>query len=586
MSKVHLRPIPKSRKLRGNRYGVFDIETWGLEPKRFALGAVVWFDGEYHDRTFTDPNEMKQFIFSRRFKNYTFFGHNVEYDLLGILDNPLTFFDKIIYNKSRFILGIKKISNKDNIKILDSMNLFQCKLEDLGSALGYEKGKTPEKFVKGIKSKLVTSDFEYCLKDCYILIKSIYKLKSWVFDNFQTNIGATIASTALKIWQTNWSMDLYVDDYVNNAFRLSYYGGRTEVFIKGTSNKHLNYYDINSLYPFVYSSIRLPDPSRMRKGRGKELFNKIIKNKKYEGCANVILYNNLDIPILPMKDNGKLMFYRGYVQGYYNFNELRFSLDRGYEIVEVNDFYYSYGIHSPFQEYASIIYSKRKRYKNDHNKMGNIFCKFLLNSLYGKFGEIRNDAEWGQWCEPKEGKVFEELRDGWGYWKHPQQKEIMTDHTIFAWCSYITSGARIRLYEFIERCNEVWYCDTDSIITPDTLETGEELGEMKLEGVVVKGIFLKPKTYHVIFSDGSENKRMKGIPKRAVPESITQTSIEFDRFFKSKESFRRGKIAGTKNTVKKCNNFMVDDKRCFNDVDILSPNLSKPFERNEMGIVI
>jgi hypothetical protein len=177
---------------------------------------------------------------------------------------------------------------------------------------------------------------------------------------------------------------------------------------------------------------------------------------------------------------------------------------------------------------------------------------------------MHEDKDWGKWNEPVTGKIFSEIRDGYGYWVTPGEKrDIYTNHTIFAFCSYITSTARITLYKHIERARDVYYCDTDSILTPTELPTGTALGDLKLEGIVREGIFLKPKTYHIKFEDGKEYKRMKGIPFKDMPKDICQRKIKVVRYSKSKESIRRNLIAGTELIVEKSNNWDADDKRVF-----------------------
>ena len=570
--KVHLRVAKKAKGIRNNLNGTFDIETWGLEPKAFAIGVVIYeLNGQLIKARFSDPKKMFKYMTGYTFRGYTWWGHNVEYDLLGICENPLTEFDKCIYAKSNFILAIKKIG-KNTIRFQDSYNLFKTSLKQIGKAMGYTKLDTPDKFTLGLRSKITEKDWLYCERDCEIVLKAVNQFKSWIFDNFHCNIGCTIASTALKVWQTNWGVDIYVDKYVNAAFRKSYYGGRTEVFIKGHVETLMNYYDINSLYPYVYSKIRFPDPSRMKSGSGLKAFKKVIENERYEGTAFIEIYTEQEIPILPVRIDGKLLFPRGVIRGNYNFNEIRYALSNGYKIIDAGEFLYSPYIDSPFDEYVRDIYSKRLEYQSVGNGMGEEFCKRLLNHLYGKFGEMRDGSEWGEWCNPIPGKYFEEVRSGWGYWKFRDCKETQTDHTIFAFCSYVTSAARIELHKLMRKVEqkggEVYYCDTDSVICDVDLPVSKELGDIKLEGLVVDGVILKPKQYELTFADGSIHRKMKGIPSRCMPDTLFANTIIVDRYVKSKEGIRRGLRAGEKLRVTKRNNYGENDKRIFDLVGV------------------
>jgi len=543
MRRIHVRPLKRVKGVSRRRIGVIDIETWGLSPKDFALGVVI------HDsnkglvvKRFDNPDTMRDYIFSRTCRGIRFYGHNVQYDLLGIMDNPLTFFDKVLFSKSQFIMGVKKVTEKDNVTVVDSGNLFKTSLRNIGQSLGYEKLDTPDDFITGKKRKITEQDYLYCERDCGIVYEVVKNFQKWIFREYGCNLGLTIASTALRAFLTRYGIDHIVDDKVNDIYRKSYYGGRTEAFILGKTNEALNYYDVNSLYPYVYRNIRFPDPSNARYTSGRDNLLRLLKDNTIEGVAHVVADCDLMYPILPMRIDGKLMFPKGRVEGWYNFNELRLAAENGYQIVESREICYSVGIDSPFREYVDRLYELRKHYKETGNRMGNVYCKYLLNSLYGKWGEVREVSEWGRWDEPVEGMFFDEVRDGYGYWKDPGKKEYYTNHTIISYASYITSGARCVLYRWMQRCGDVYYCDTDSIITPNTIVTSDELGDMKLEGVCASTEIIGQKHYNMVFTDGTKYVKHKGIPKRCV--QIDDNTYEYQAFTKSKQSFRRGIVAG------------------------------------------
>jgi len=74
-------------------------------------------------------------------------------------------------------------------------------------------------------------------------------------------------------------------------------------------------------------------------------------------------------------------------------------------------------------------------------------------------------------------------------WKHAAEEHVQTlRHTNEVTVSYVTAGARIHLYRYLDRLGErAIYCDTDSVIyiqpkdEPNLIETGDKLGDMTSE---------------------------------------------------------------------------------------------------------
>jgi len=74
----------------------------------------------------------------------------------------------------------------------------------------------------------------------------------------------------------------------------------------------------------------------------------------------------------------------------------------------------------------------------------------------------------------------------WISWKHSAEKHVPNlRHTNEVIGAYVTAGARMHLYRYLERLGErAIYCDTDSVIyiqpkeEPNLVETGYKLGDM------------------------------------------------------------------------------------------------------------
>jgi len=65
------------------------------------------------------------------------------------------------------------------------------------------------------------------------------------------------------------------------------------------------------------------------------------------------------------------------------------------------------------------------------------------------------------------------------------------------------------LLDYLRAAKEVYYCDTDSVFTPNEMNTSKELGALKLEGVYKRCQFLGNKVYVV-----DDTYRARGVPRK------------------------------------------------------------------------
>ena len=95
--------------------------------------------------------------------------------------------------------------------------------------------------------------------------------------------------------------------------------------------------------------------------------------------------------------------------------------------------------------------------------------------------------------------------------------------------SYVTSRARLVLLkglrDVIKRGGNVYYCDTDSIVSDIELDPAivdeSRLGAWKLEGKPIKGLFIRPKVYTEMFEDENPTIKFKGVSRE------TQEQLDF-----------------------------------------------------------
>jgi len=128
--------------------------------------------------------------------------------------------------------------------------------------------------------------------------------------------------------------------------------------------------------------------------------------------------------------------------------------------------------------------------------------KLCLNSMWGKLTERNDRTKTKIITEPRELYTFLATPDievtnlvfasddvVWLSWKHGAEEDVPSlRHANEVMGAYVTAGARIHLYRYLDRLQEkAIYCDTDSVIyiqpkdEPSLIETGDKVGDMTSE---------------------------------------------------------------------------------------------------------
>ena len=195
-----------------------------------------------------------------------------------------------------------------------------------------------------------------------------------------------------------------------------------------------------------------------------------------------------------------------------------------------------------FSKYINKMYNLRLQYPKGDAM--NLTAKLLMNSLYGKFGMntemtkveiIDNDTE-------KINKYLDKINTSITDVILLENKIVLMYITnkftpsdidnvfhddVFhaldvniAIASAITAYARIKMSYFKNNPSyKLFNSDTDNIVInkplPDHL-IGKDLGLMKLEHTISKGVFLAPKLYGIIEENGNEIIKAKGLTKHSL----------------------------------------------------------------------
>jgi len=246
--------------------------------------------------------------------------------------------------------------------------------------------------------------------------------------------------------------------------------------------------------------------------------------EKYCVIAEVVV--NTPEACYGIKYNGRLVFPIGQFRATLNSCELTYGIDRGY-IKEVLDFaIYQRG--NVFSHYVDFFYNKRLEFAKTGNEVYSYLCKLMLNSLYGKFGQLIEEWKpvgydntrlydyWTEWdVKTKTLHTFRCLN----HWVEEKIGSSEGFNSLVAIPSEVTAHSRMYLWKLITLAghDHIYYCDTDSLIVDKfglanlkEFISPTELGLLKIEGKARKLIIYGLKDYRF-----GNKVVIKGIPKEA-----------------------------------------------------------------------
>jgi len=543
---------------------VFDIECYD-KNKPFAVGL---YDGKTY-QMFEGKDCIQEFLEVALKPNKTYYAHNGgRYDFHFL--TPYLIEDgyelKIFEKNSRYF---RIIIDKPRVNFKDSVMLLPFSLKRLTEVFGVEHQKilladNPE------AKELIYQDLrklpdwqEYLEHDCKGLYEVLEKFNAFI-GQYNAKLKTTLASQAMSIYKNNFAPKKFdIFSQKEDMIRDGYVGGRTEVFKK--YGESLFYYDFNSLYPYIMRKYKVP-----------------IGTYRVVDCPNsyntgfidaTIRVDDLEIPFLHYKSS-KLLYPTGEFRGVYTYPEIDFAESLGYDInynyiIEFEESDYI------FKDYVDHFYNKKQNATNDIDYQ---LSKLLLNSLYGKFGQNRNNET-----------IISNPEEILGLTPYDEELNLFKKRSFNKYgtilphiAAYVTAYARIELYKkFMEvGFDNVFYCDTDSIISSKELSTGNNLGELKLEDEIQEGIFLAPKTYGYINNKDEVVLKCKGFDVEKLSFNVYREALagKYDNFKVSRWRIKGIKGATTRkgqiSDVEKLERTLKhdQDKRVFDGIN------SKPIQ--------
>ena len=543
----------------------FDTETSqhpledGSIEQRFKLGWCV-----YYRRPYKDHKQVVEWFYIDRIEAFWDYvvskalpkqrlwiiARNVVFDFtickgwenLRREKYKLKFFHN---NGCSAIVTVKKGSS--TIVFLDSMNWFTESLAKTGERIGIPK--------MDIDFDTCTDEelSVYCKNDVLIEFENFKVFIAFLEDNMIGRLCYTKASTAMAAYLfRHYHTPIYIH---NNAEaisleRESYKGGRCECFVLGDlSGQPFYVFDVNSLYPYVMQCNDFP--TKYVKLHHRLTPKKLAKVlKEYAVVAKVVIETTE--PVYAIK-RGRTIFPVGTFETTLCTPELLYALEHGH-IIKVLDAV-TYDQAPIFKSYVDTMYGLRQDFKIRQNKEYEQIVKYLLNSLYGKFGQ--KAEEWVKIGDCPGEPDREEMI----LYKNPRRamrlryllgelfelKGHSEAYNSFpAIASHVTAYARLYLWELMQVCcyGNYVYCDTDSLMVTDVGRDNlspylspTELGKLKLEKTVDRLIIRGLKDY-----SADEKVVIKGVRKSATQVSDGVYTQEqwpsFKGIFKSTDANR------------------------------------------------
>ena len=610
----------------------FDCETLGIQ-NNFQFGYISTKEEDYY---YEDAKLMLEELGGYKYQGQLVYATNLHFDAFALfqavagprkLPPGWEAFDngsKLIWVKNK-IRAEKSFSTGNTTfryqTLLDSLNLFPAGVEKMGEILQkvsrmyakpgpmqnlqlskyYDEKKLerPEwigkKSIHSITKEELQKGKDYCAADARVT----RKFMEW-FNGEITRLGAKIRVTAAST-----AMDLFRRQYLSGPIpqprweslvdsRFSYYGGRTEDFVKGTIPNPYDA-DVTAMYPASMTEIQFPYPSPERFTKRTKPHPSCLRKEGFSAVK--IRIPKMHIPPLPFKYDSKLLFPYGMLEGVWTNLELRYAISLGCQIEEIIWSYFTEKTFNPFTNYVEDLIQKRLTYLCPdicHNyQITGIRChsigrkcddemaieeviKLFLNGLYGKFAQ--------QFLTEEEAEALKIVtKHGGGTFKHiseATEEEIAytskhhADYLIEGWAinaaipklkafmnpilsSYVTARARIKLHEYfllaILEGATVLYCDTDSIYTDKPLSfavKGKELGKLQAGKKHKELLIVGPKAKRLITQDGRFVVTFKGVPKKSfnIENPITMIAKENEPRLETFKAMEKGHIKTPKFT--------------------------------------
>jgi len=504
-NRFHLRPTVISRRKHG--HGIVRAR-WDVEP------FLNWL--------------------ASRGPRCTAWAHNTQYDLGNLWPDELDKFNVTM-------VGGRLVSARwDNVRFLDTANIFPMPLARLGESVGLKKLKTDAKSER------------YLWRDVEIVERGV-KLLREMCEEYEAEEASTLGGLCVRFWHamggSNWPCSL-------EPARDAYFGGRVEVFAP-EMHGNLWYTDVNSLYPAMMLE-KFPTAADLWFGLDDvDRAEGVLRGKAdCWGVATVALdVPEMDVCPLPVRHESGAVYYPwGRLEGTWTVHEIRRALAKGAKLKRLDAAWGSMTGDTYYGDFVRHFYEQRRVEKDPGRKL---MLKLLMNNLYGQLGmsgKVTRSLRLANHAVDLGGGNFACTKDGVPYGEKllAETQMPLAEHVNWLHAAYVTSYGRLALQRFLDLIppQDLIYCDTDSVFfraENPPFPISDQLGEMKLETRLTDAWCRSPKMYRIDNRDTRGTKgdfangpvtKIKGVPrKEKLPETMFDTGrCLFRQPYKMRES--------------------------------------------------
>ena len=397
---------------------------------------------------------------------------------------------------------------------------------------------------------------KYLKSDLEGLLEALNKFKDNIYNKYQLNItkyktisGLALAAYCSSYLPNNLKSELkMIKGELETELRSSYFGGNVDVFINEVTDAY--YYDINSQYPkAMLEDMPVGNPVLSLENNLENIFGFVY------GEITCPDEQTLGVPFIQYKDfiYKDVVCPRGKFKRLIFSEEIRYALKFGYTI----DIEYCYQFKRGKGLFTKYVEDHFEIKSSSKDPVQYSIAKLFLNALYGRMG-MKNIEDTMKIVDRKQAEtldkntnvsVFSELTDGRYLVRYKGKisdrirklyKDSSLDSRKNKTITYskaelrdsginkilnvpsaihiavaISSYARIIINDYKNiPGNPCIMSDTDSAILPKPLPNhlvSKELGKMKLENKINKGIFIRKKLYCILNSNNQITIRSSGV---------------------------------------------------------------------------
>lgn len=422
---------------------------------------------------------------------------------------------------------IIQLHTKDRRKLIcvDSMNFWRTSLAKIGEAVGKPKLEMPE-WSDGI----ITQEWsDYCLNDCEVLAEALGQLLQFIEVQGYGGLTMSAPSLAMRTFRVRFQkrvIHLHRIPEVSSLERESYFGGRLEAYRIGAFQEKIHKLDITSLYPSVMRAEKFPY----------ELLDFApFKPEGYESPPTFTIAHTAKVLINTSTDTYPFKTKQGVIFpiGRYVTSLAGPELTRAQNLGHIERVYAwnEYLLESLFADMANHFLEQRAFYREQGNEVYATFCKLLINSFYGKWGQCNPIWEYSgetegekRWeCIPvysASEQSFSQYRCIGNRMEKRLPKSEGKDHpdSFAAIASYVTSYGRERMRDLCEMAGwkNIAYLVTDGIL----------VNEKGYKRLLSNGEVRKKEVGYLEYVKGADSFAITALHQYRVGDEITRGAIK------------------------------------------------------------